>query len=427
MPSSLSNSARRAERNVRLDPLGIYGTRSARRRNQLQRRRRVQNLFLWLLGLAAVALLVWWIFQPHTTSLRASWTRELRFRPATAPVAASNGNLLFTSQSGGLWLASPLAESWAPRRLFATAFAPGAPPLFAANRVFWAGGDGIVAALDFPSGAVKWQRALPSTLVARPAHLRAVGRAIVAVGDDEGHVAAFDAISGAPLWKKGLGGVTGEAIVALQGTPPSFLVPLGAGATSRGGLVCLDGASGALRWRFPSDGRSPGGGLAAPAVAGDRVYWCNDEGAVVALEAQSGRKIWKTFAAPRSEPRRDKTANASMVMLRGAPVVAPDAGVVVVGGNDGLLRAFDGKNGAARWSLELGGVARFAAQLVDFEGGKALLAGGDAPTIFLLDPRDGRVLRRWTTPFNADFGVMAMDGMAFALDSQGHLQGAPLR
>ena len=420
---SSSRASRTPERNARLDPLGIYGTRSERRRSQLQRRRQWQNTLLWLLGACLVAFAIWWLLQPHPTSLRATWTRDLPFRPATRPVSAPDGRLLFTSESGGLWT---LKGEEDPKRFFATAFAPGAPPLATSSSVFWPGGDGVLTALTYPGGKVRWNRSLPETITSRPALLRLGAQQVVVVGDGQGNVAAFNAVSGGPRWSRFLGGAVGEAIVVIPGTKPSVLVPLLAGAASRGGLVCLDAATGVPRWRFPTDTRSQSGGLAAPAVVDGRLYWCNDEGAIMALDATTGRKIWKTFAAPRPT-KRGAAPSEWLVTLRGAPTVDPESKTIVVGGNDGLLRAFDLETGVLRWSLDMGGPVRFPAQLFDFEGRKAFLVSGDSPSIFLVDPANGHVLRRWITPFDADLGVLTAGAMAFALDEKGHLQGAALR
>lgn len=419
---SSSRASRNTERHARLDPLGIYGTRSARRRSQLQRRRQWQNTLLWLLGAVLVVFAIWWLLQPHPTTLRATWTRSLPFRPATVPVSAPDGSLLFTSESGGLWVLKGEAE---PVRLFATAFAPGAPPLSSRSSLFWPGGDGVLTALDFPSGKLRWSRALPDTITSRPALLLLPGRPVVVAGDGQGNVIAFNAVSGAPLWSRALGGAVGEAIVAVPGPKPAVLVPLLAGVASRGGLVCLDANTGTPRWSFPSDTRSQGGGITAPALIDNHLYWCNDEGAVIALDATTGRKIWKTFAAPRPV-KPGAPASEWLVTLRGAPIVEPESRTLVVGGNDGLLRAFDLTTGAPRWSVNMGGPVHFPAQLVDFEGHKAFLVSGDSPSIFLLDAATGHVLRRWTTPFDAELGVLTAGNMAFALDAQGHLQGAAL-
>lgn len=424
---------RSAEGNLRLDPLGIYGTRSARRRQQMRRRRRWQNALLWLVGGAALAGLGWWAWQPHSTSLRAGWTRALPFRPASAPWTGQGGRLLFASQSGGLWASAgeTSERSAPPRRVFAAAFAPAAMPLSESDFVFWPGADGVLTAVDLASGRARWGARLPSALVARPALARAGQREIVAVADDEGHAGAFDAASGAPLWKRDLGGPVGEGVAAIEGGAPAFVFPTLAGTLARGGLVCLDAQSGALRWRFPADARAQSAGLALPAVANGRVFWGNDEGFVVALDAATGRKIWKSFAAPRPLSQGALSGGASaapgqsLVTLRGAPVLSD--GCVVVGGNDGWLRAFDAATGAPRWAHDLGGAALFPAQPLRWRGAPALLAAGAAPLLVLLDARDGRVLRSWALPFRADFGAIVAGQTALALDAEGHLQSASLQ
>ncbi|RZA29558.1 MAG: hypothetical protein EOP02_04155 [Proteobacteria bacterium] len=424
MPSS--SSSRRAERNVRLDPMGIYGTRSERRRQQLQRRRQVQNVVLWLLGIAALSFGAWWIFQPHPTLLRAGWSATLPFRPAAAPVATADGQLLIASQSGGLWSLSQANPGAKPKRLFATAFPPGAAPLALSKTVFWPGGDGVLRALDL-NGRPKWARALSSVLVTKPGLARTKNRSVVAVGDDEGNLAAYDAVTGAPLWKRMLGGGLCEAVVASQEAAPVFIVPTLAGTTSGGGLVCLDAATGNPRWRFPNSASDRSPGLAAPALADGRVYWCTDEGTVVALDAKTGRKIWKAFAKTAVTAKSANRESQNFLMLRGAPVVVPEKKIVAVGGNDGLLRGLDIDTGALRWTLEMGGPVLFAPQKVSFEGQETLLVSGDAPGIFLVDVSTGSVVRHWATSYGTEFGVSVAGDTALALDAEGHLQGATLR
>ena len=424
MPIS-SASPRRAERNARLDPMGIYGTRSARRRQQLQRRRQWQNALLWLVGAAVLGFGIWWVWQPHPTLLRSTWTQSLPFRPATAPLISGDESVFLASQSGGLWRFSPQNPAAPPRRLLRTAFAPGAAPLISGQTIFWPGVDGILSVWS-ETGQKKWSRSFAASLVTRPALARTSRGAVVAAGDDSGQIAGFDAVSGAPQWKVALGGAAGEGIAASEGPNAFFVVPVLAGAASRGGLKCLDAQTGAFKWRFPADARARGGGIAAPVLSKNRVFWCNDEGAVVALDAGSGRKIWKNYAAPHAA-KVGKTPETHFVTLRGAPVVVESQNIVAVGGNDGVLRAFDARNGAARWERNLGGPVRFAAQSLIFENQDALLTSGDTPEIFLLEAATGRILRRWTTPFPADFGVIAVGQQALALDAEGHLQSAMLR
>lgn len=419
---------------MRLDPQGIYGTRSARRQNQLRRRRQLQNTLLWVAGALALLALGRLALQPRHTALASGQTTQLPFRPAGAPLALGDGDLLFTSQSGALWRAKTVANSpvnspiETPRRLWNTAFAPAAAPLVTPKQIFWPGGDGVLVALDATSAKQQWRARLPSALVAMPALAQVDGRALVIAGDDAGHIAAFEAQTGVLRWTKSLGGALGSGIGVLQaqnGVGSGILVPLLAGAASRGGLVCLDAKSGAARWSFPDDARSHSAGIALPVSLKNRVFWCNDEGAVVCLDGVTGRKIWKSFATPLQAPPEGQSEK--LVMLRGAPTLVENAGVVAVGGNDGALRAFDLASGAPRWTQNLGGTVRFAAQKLLFEGKTALLATGETPTIWLFDARDGSLLRRWTTPFRNSYGITFAQQKAYALDADGHLQIAALQ
>jgi outer membrane protein assembly factor BamB len=76
----------------------------------------------------------------------------------------------------------------------------------------------------------------------------------------------------------------------------------------------------------------------APAVEGERVYAAGAEGRVEALNAATGRSVW------RSETK---------LALAGGPGVG--GGLVVVGASDGQLVALDAATGARRWSIRLSG------------------------------------------------------------------------
>ena len=91
-------------------------------------------------------------------------------------------------------------------------------------------------------------------------------------------------------------------------------------------------------------------------------------------------------------------------MLRASPVLA--GGVLVVGGNDGGLRAFDARDGHALWTRWLDqplasplGKARF--------NGRVVVVAGTKPLSFV-DARSGQTLRQLGA------GVASWNGREFA-------------
>jgi uncharacterized protein (TIGR03382 family) len=107
-------------------------------------------------------------------------------------------------------------------------------------------------------------------------------------------------------------------------------------------------------WRRSLHGGADGWSYAAvatPALAADRIVVPTMYGAVVAVNKGSGAELWRHGGDP---------ANIRMVHYRGAgtapfvaaPVITAD--VVWIGGADGALAALDLETGAEMWKVELG-------------------------------------------------------------------------
>ncbi|HEX2316614.1 MAG TPA: PQQ-binding-like beta-propeller repeat protein [Thermomonospora sp.] len=196
-------------------------------------------------------------------------------------------------------------------------------------------------------------------------------------------VAAFDAATGAELWRID------------TGTPGPFRAADGVVYATGGGHVrAIDARTGAERWRFR--GAVP----VAPAVAGGRVLvigrtprWGRT---LHVLSARSGAEKWRMEADPKLS----------------AP--AGDGDLVFVGCADGALLALRARNGRERWRIEPdvwhpdwpargGGI-----ELLGLSGGVLYVAGlpYDPPPlgfVAAVDVRTGREL--WQTPAGFDPGT----------------------
>lgn len=101
--------------------------------------------------------------------------------------------------------------------------------------------------------------------------LLAEGRGFVC-GDD-GKVRAFDPQDGRVLW-------TAAADAPIKGSPAHYKGRKVYFATEKGKLVCLDGASGGVKWQLDL-GAPP---AAAPLVAGDKLFVANLDGELLCLD-----------------------------------------------------------------------------------------------------------------------------------------------
>jgi outer membrane protein assembly factor BamB len=190
-----------------------------------------------------------------------------------------------------------------------------------------------IAKLDENSGRLLWARqVLPHDLfdwdLACPVILRrAGGRELAVVAGKMGWVYAFDATSGALVWKRAVGrhnghdrdnlkamrgerlparmtvlpGLLGGVITPMAADARTVYVPVNEQAASirrqimlpvrspaRGRMVALDLASGRVRW----DRSLPAGEYGAAAVANDVVFTTTYDGTVWGLDARNGRTAW---------------------------------------------------------------------------------------------------------------------------------------
>jgi len=211
-------------------------------------------------------------------------------------------------------------------------------------------------AVDRHSGKVRWSDASPGQgLVdgqwSSPTLLHAEGQPQVLFPGGDGWLYSFAPESGELLWKLDGGGVTAagtgaarprNAFVATAAVAgDTVFIPAGRDpeqGSGPGSLWALDPAPGSaatpaerVRWRFGSAGApagaEPGRGafaraIATVAVAAGIVYAADVDGFVVALEAASGRELW----------RHDMLAPvwASPLVARGRVYIADTDGEVAV-------------------------------------------------------------------------------------------------
>ncbi len=240
--------------------------------------------------------------------------------------------------------AARLAAADVPRLTLKWAFGfPGASsasaqPVVFAGRVYVSSWDGEAYALDARSGCIEWMLETEAGVrVAMSIAKRRDGRFAVYFGDLAANIYAVDAETGRIIWKKR---IDEYPFARITGSP-----------TFHAGRLYVPVSS-----REESQ-------VADPAYA-----CCRFRGSVVALDAETGRQIWKTYTVDAAKRTGKSRAAVQLFGPAGvavwvAPTVDARRGIVYVGtGNDyaapatrlsDAIVAFDMHTGRIRWARQM--------------------------------------------------------------------------
>jgi len=192
-------------------------------------------------------------------------------------------------------------------------------------------------------------------------------------------------------------------------------------------VAAYDVASGRELWSESwkssfSESADRDGPRATPVWDEGRVYALGAAGDLVALEAASGRRLWR-----RDILRENDAANIQWGVAA-SPVVIGDVVVTMPGGPEGrAVVAYDKLTGEPRWSALSDAVAYTTPMLLTLAGREQLLVV-TATRAVGLDPLDGGLL--WEHPWATDMGVNAAQPIVVGTDrfilSAGYGHGAAL-
>jgi polyvinyl alcohol dehydrogenase (cytochrome) len=199
---------------------------------------------------------------------------------------------------------------------------------FANTRFQDAAAAGFTAG-DVPKLKLKWAFGLGDGIVARALPAIAGGR--VFVGSESGAVYSLDARTGCIHWIfQADGGVTAAAIIGTAG--PSQKRPAAYFGDQKANVYAVDTATGKLLWKIHADGHFAarvtaasqlhGGVLYVPVASFEEVMplspsyeCCTFRGALVALDAATGKQVWKTYTI--TEPPQPVEKSKTGVQMRG--------------------------------------------------------------------------------------------------------------
>jgi outer membrane protein assembly factor BamB len=155
------------------------------------------------------------------------------------------------------------------------------------ERVYAAGREGQVAALQVSNGRVLWRSNVKARLAGGPG----AGSELVVVGTSDGQVIALNAADGAVRWKVPVGG---EVLAAPAITESMVVV-----RTVDGRLRGLSPADGREVWFYEQPvPRLSLRGTSRPTVVNDLVLCGFDNGKVVAVSLADGTLVWESTVAP---------------------------------------------------------------------------------------------------------------------------------
>jgi polyvinyl alcohol dehydrogenase (cytochrome) len=215
-------------------------------------------------------------------------------------------------------------------------------PTIAGGRVFFGADTGYVYSLDAKSGCVAWgfQAAAGVRNAVSVGPVRGHGSSTFAAyfGDLRGNVYALDAATGKPFW---IVSADPHPLAAVTGSPILF--------------------KGRLYVPLASREEAAGGGLDYPC--------CTFRGSIVALDADTGKQVWKThLISEEPKPTKKNSRGVQLYAPSGAgiwdtPTIDEARGVMYIGTGDAYSRPVNSMNTDAIMALDLAtGKPRWAVQ-----------------------------------------------------------------
>ena len=207
--------------------------------------------------------------------------------------------------------------------------------------------DSVAWAIEAATGRIRWQLDHLSDVNNMSGSTGpAISKKLVVFGFGAGDLQAAFRGGGLTLWNATLaGGRSGRAVATIDdiATSPVISGSTVFAANSSGRIAAMHLDSGARLWTAPYGARSP------LWPAGGSLFFVNDLGQLMRLDATDGSKVWSVdlpgFVSLRQRKSKD-------VVPHHGPVLA--GGRLLLASGDGLLRQFAPETGAERSAIRLG-------------------------------------------------------------------------
>jgi outer membrane protein assembly factor BamB len=212
---------------------------------------------------------------------------------------------------------------------------------------------------------------------------------VVYVPSDEGTVHAFDRFEGSRRWETELIGRSPGIHSSPQVTKSTLLV-----GTYDGNLHCLDRETGDKIWRY----------RIGNVIGSSPVYVAEHNAIYVSHETPKSGELPGGGYVTKNDPRDGEELWVSEKLEHwphSSVAVDPQRGVVVVGANDGVVRAYDSDDGSTRWErdfeADIDGEADVkTTPAIDDESGVALVGTWDQ-NLYALDLENGETVWAFST------------------------------
>lgn len=207
--------------------------------------------------------------------------------------------------------------------------------------------DSVAWAIEAATGRIRWQLDHLSDVNNMSGSTGpAISEKLAVFGFGAGDLQAAFRGGGLTLWNATLaGGRSGRAVATIDdiATSPVISGSTVFAANSSGRIAAMHLDSGARLWTAPYGARS----LLWP--AGGSLFFVNDLGQLMRLDATDGSKVWSVDLPGFVSLRQTKSKD---VVPHHGPVLA--GGRLLLASGDGLLRQFDPETGAERSAIRLG-------------------------------------------------------------------------
>jgi len=297
---------------------------------------------------------------------------------------------------------------------FQTGWLSSSTPAVAGEAVIFAIRPGRVVSLDRQTGALRWDVHLQKPVLASPV----VVNGTVYIGSSDRHLYALDAATGQQRWAF----ATQDWIVSAVAYADDRVIV----ASQDSRLHVVGAETGRRRLLYETGiGRHIG---AAPAVHGDRVYFCSVGGRVWAIDwrettypLERGILFWQTnlylWGMLSKAPVQKGSVWSRRVggEARHTPAIAHDLVYVTTSG--GQVIALGTTTGAERWRVDVG-VNITAAPTV---AGSTVLVGTESGAVFGLDAHTGERLWEFKTAGKITGSPIVAGGTIYVASHDGGL------